>query len=340
MIHWWRRTSFVALLIVLTINLLAGLLDHYFLPKTGVLLLLQLAVVVCTFLSSTWVSILAACLCALSFNFFFTAPQYTLHMNDGEDIISVLVFFIIGLLTSYAVGFWRRQKHRLALAELRTSMLMSVSHDLRTPLAAVMGALETLQTYTDKLEPQEREELLASARAQSERLYRYIENILQATRFELDQGVSLIRSKQPLMPIIESVCARFDVDEVRISHSLSDLKLSVQAPLLEQAFHNVIDNAVSFNEGNAPVDVSVTASTDNILIQIHDEGPGVPKAYRDEIFKPFTSLREKESSDAGTGVGLTVAQSIIRAHGGDISLVPSASGCTMQITLPTKRVEQ
>lgn len=338
MSQWWRKASLVALLIVLVLNLLAGLLDHYFLPKAGVLLLLQLAAVVCAFLSSTWVSILAACLCALSFNFFFTAPRYTLHMNDGEDIINVLVFFIIGLLTSYAVGFWRRQKHRLVLAELRTSILMSVSHDLRTPLAAVMGALETLQIYTDKLEPQERQELLSSARAQSERLYRYIENILQATRFELDEGVSLIRSKQLLMPIIEKVCERFDEGKVRISHSLSDLELYAQAPLLEQAFHNVIDNAVSFNKGDAPVDVSVTASTDNILIQIHDEGPGVPKAFRDEIFKPFTSLREKESSDAGTGVGLTVAQSITRAHGGDISLVPSATGCTMQITLPSKRL--
>lgn len=337
--HMWRRPTLLAAALVFIVVLVALYLDTLFLPKTGVLLLLQLAVVGCAVLCSPLRAVLAALVCALSFNFFFTAPRYTLNMNDSEDIINVLVFFIVGLLTSYVVSYWRKQKHRLALAELRSRILLSVSHDLRTPLAAIMGAIETLETYRTKLSSTEQQELLTSARQESDRLYRYIENILQATRFQLNNELDLTRTKQPLMPIINAVAQRFG-DKVRVVDSKLGIQLNAQAPLLEQAIHNVLDNAVSFNRGDAAVEIKVVATSEQALIQVHDNGPGVPPQYQKEIFKPFMSLRSSHGSEGGSGVGLTVAQSIAQAHGGDIRVLPSEQGCTMQICLPIKGKSQ
>jgi len=185
-----RKAPFVfALLIVCTAAAFSFALDAWFLPTQGTLLILQLAVVITALAGNKQSAIFAGVLSGLVFNYFFTTPRYSMHMSDIDDIVNLSIFLIVAVLTGYLAAFYKAKQEALEKAELRASILMSVSHDLRTPLSTIIGSLGTLQEYQDKLPEQEREVLLQGALEESHRLHRYIENLLQATK--LHQGIKL-----------------------------------------------------------------------------------------------------------------------------------------------------
>tara|TARA_X000001388_G_scaffold33314_1_gene23439 strand:+ start:4236 stop:5261 length:1026 start_codon:yes stop_codon:yes gene_type:complete len=326
-----------ALLIVCTAAIFSFALDAWFLPTQGTLLILQLAVVITALSGNKQSAIFAGVLSGLIFNYFFTTPRYSLHMSDIDDIVNLSIFLIVAVMTGYLAAFYKAKQEALEKAELRASILMSVSHDLRTPLSTIIGSLGTLQEYQDKLPEQEREELLQGALEESHRLHRYIENLLQATK--LHQGIKLNGVSQPLLPIVNNVIKRLDSDRIRVSREGKIPNVTASGYLLEQAIYNVVDNALRYSPGERQVILRIAVEGNLVHLYVIDDGPGIARAQKEAVFDLFFSTRTGDAGYGGSGIGLAVSRGIIEAHHGHIAILPRDKGCTVRISLPSNGSE-
>lgn len=222
----------------------------------------------------------------------------------------------------------------------RNALLSSVSHDLRTPLAAILGAAESLENYSDVLSDADRRELLATVGEEGRRLNRHIQNLLDMTR--LGHGeLELKRDWIGVDELIGSAIGRLQrySPGVRFSVSVAgDIgPIWVHPALVEQALFNVIENAARFSPpGEAISIVARTEETTRLCIDIHDCGPGIPPQDRLRIFEMFFSVDRGDRGRNNTGLGLAICRGMIGAHGGTVAAMPNepGAGTTIRITLP------
>ncbi len=222
---------------------------------------------------------------------------------------------------------------------LRTALLSSVSHDLRSPLAAVIGAATSLSTYGSAMPETDRLELLESIRSEGERLDRYIQNLLDMTRLG-SGGLTLERDWIDTEEVLNSAVARvrrlfLAVEfETRIARDLP--LLYIHPALIEQALFNILENAARFSPAGAPVVASAERSGDSLVFEISDRGPGIPEEERRRIFDMFYSAERGDSGRRGTGLGLTIVRGMVGAHGGRVEALAGAGGIgtTIRVTLP------
>ncbi|TDP40517.1 phospho-acceptor domain-containing protein [Idiomarina aquatica] len=329
----WKRSLVAALVLAVSTTVLFYL-EAWLLPTAGVALLLLLTVVVVAFITNFIGALITTVLAILAFNFLFSEPRYTLHMTDADEMVTALVFFLVAVAISHLTTSFRVQRERLRQSQLRSNILLSVSHDLRTPLATIMGNLSTLQLYHGKLLPDDREDLIQGAIDESGRLHRYIENLLQATR--LQHGVTNVQLFEfDIQALLGRVKQRFVAPKKLVIHSDDDeLLVAMQTTLLEQAFFNIIDNAYQYAGTSQPVEITISKQGTNAVVDIIDSGPGVNKSERAQIFDVFYSSRQRDSGTGGTGLGLPVSKGIIELHKGSIELVDASSGCHIRVILP------
>ena len=333
-------SHYLAVMAVSTALLISYGLDIWLGSNIAVLLILQLAVVVVALsCRSLWVYGVAL-FEALCFNFLFTVPRYSFEMFNGDDMVNLLVFLLVAVITSKLAELYQNQQNQLKQEQLRNSILLSVSHDLRTPLSTIIGTLSTLKEYMAKLSELEKQELLDSATIESHRLHQYIENLLQATK--LHHGAVLPKvSEQSAVAIIHLVMERFCQQRSRLILQLDD-KLPlvlVSASLIQQAIFNVIDNALRYSPIDKTVTISIkTLDTDSkhpqVVIDVRDQGIGISTAQSETIFQLFYSVDSFKQNDSGTGLGLAVSKGIIVAHHGSIQSIPVEQGCLIRICLP------
>ena len=221
--------------------------------------------------------------------------------------------------------------------QFRSALLSSVSHDLRTPLATIIGSVSSLQEFWSSLSPEDRRELLQTVLDESNRLDRYIQNLLDMTR--LGHGApSLRREWVDLNDVVSSAVRRLDrvLGKVRLQVTIDpDAALAhVHGAFIEQAIVNLLDNAARFSPDGAPVTLSATRQGEKIVIEIADQGPGIPESEREKIFDMFYSIKDR--GDQGSGLGLAICRGLIGAHGGDIRALPSPTGpgTVMRLILP------
>jgi two-component system sensor histidine kinase KdpD len=227
---------------------------------------------------------------------------------------------------------------------LRSALLSSVSHDLRSPLAAILGAAGSLDSYGESMTAQDRHALLDMIRSEGERLDRYIQNLLDMTR--LGHGaLTLNRDWIGVDELIGSAIARLRRYRPEATFSLSvEPKLDpiwVHPALIEQALFNVIENAVTFSPPQTAVAISANRIDDRLRIEISDRGPGIPEEERRRVFEMFYSMERGDRARHGTGLGLAICRGMIGAHGGEVEALPGPAGrgTTLRITLPLQRPE-
>ena len=223
---------------------------------------------------------------------------------------------------------------------LRNALLSSVSHDLRSPLASMIGSAGTLSSYGDQLPKQERQELLDAILGEGQRLDRYIQNLLDMTR--LGHGtLKLNRDWTDAAEIVAAAVTRLRklFPDLRVETALppDTVLLFVHPALIEQALFNILENAARFSPPDQPVRVLVRANTDKqqITIDVIDRGPGIPEDERARIFDMFYSVSRGDRAPQGTGLGLAICRGMIGAHGGSVEALPGDGiGTTIRITLP------
>ncbi|WEN15566.1 sensor histidine kinase KdpD [Rhodanobacter sp. AS-Z3] len=221
---------------------------------------------------------------------------------------------------------------------LRSALLSSVSHDLRSPLASMIGAAGTLISYEEKLPPKERLELLEAILGEGQRLDSYIQNLLDMTR--LGHGtLKLNRDWTDSEEIVAAAVTRlrklFPYLRVETMAPGSPVLLYVHAALIEQALFNILENAARFSPAGEPVRVTTSCVDGSLLIDVADRGPGIPEHERAQIFDMFYSVSRGDCAPQGTGLGLAICRGMIGAHGGSVEALPGAGvGTTIRISLP------
>jgi two-component system sensor histidine kinase KdpD len=221
---------------------------------------------------------------------------------------------------------------------LRNALLSSVSHDLRSPLASMIGAAGTLSSYEAQLPREERQQLLDAILGEGQRLDRYIQNLLDMTRL----GHGTLKLNRDWVDVAEIVAAavtrlRKLFPELRLDTALpSDtLLLYVHPALIEQALFNILENAARFSPPDEPVRISVHVVGEQLHIDVSDRGPGIPEDERARIFDMFYSVARGDRAPQGTGLGLAICRGMIGAHGGNVEALPGeAGGTTIRIALP------
>lgn len=222
---------------------------------------------------------------------------------------------------------------------LRSALLSSVSHDLRSPLAAIVGAAETLDTYGRGMGEDDRHSLLDTVRLEGERLDRYIQNLLDMTRLG-HGGLTLNRDWIGVDELIGSATTRLQryQSDVRFDITLAKglAPLWVHPALVEQAIFNVIENAAKFSPVGEAIAIDARDIDGVLRIDVADRGPGIPEDERKRIFDMFFSVERGDRGRQGTGLGLAITQGMIGAHGGSVVALPGydGRGTTIRIMLP------
>ncbi|EKT4465687.1 sensor histidine kinase KdpD [Pseudomonas putida] len=220
--------------------------------------------------------------------------------------------------------------------QLRSALLASVSHDLRTPLTAMRGSIDSLLALGDAIPPDDRRELLEGTRNEAERLDRYIQNLLDMTR--LGHGtLKLARDWVAPADIVGSALNRLRVvlAPLRVHTDVpAELPLLfVHAALIEQALINVLENAARFSPANGRLELRVALQNEQLCFAVSDQGPGIPVAEREMIFDMFYTAARGDRGGQGTGLGLAICQGMIGAHGGKILVGDGIDGQGTCITL-------
>lgn len=214
---------------------------------------------------------------------------------------------------------------------MRTALLAAVSHDLRTPLAAIKASVSALRTLGTAIPADERGALLADAEANADRLQHLVDDLLDMSR--LDAGVVVPRrAPVALDEVVPAALAGVPADAVDVDVP-EDLPLvTVDAGLLERALANVVENAVRY--GGAPVRVSAGQVDDVVVVRVVDHGPGVPDARKAAMFTAFQRLDDAPRGH-GLGLGLAVARGFVEADGGSLEAEDTpGGGLTMVLTVP------
>ncbi|MGR2740583.1 ATP-binding protein [Billgrantia sp. Q4P2] len=224
---------------------------------------------------------------------------------------------------------------------LRSALLSSVSHDLRTPLASIIGSASSLRELEPQLSRADRRELLDGILVESERLNRYIQNLLDMTR--LGHGsLKLERDWVSFDDLVTAALRRLgaSLEAVRVEREGADglPLLYVHPALIEQALVNVIDNAVRFSPTNGRVGIHarLDEAREWLEIRIVDEGPGIPPEQREAVFDMFFTGGEGDRGRHGSGLGLAICRGMLGAHGGSVGALPgpAGQGTTIVMRLP------
>ena len=208
---------------------------------------------------------------------------------------------------------------RIETERLRNSLLSSVSHDLRTPLAGITGAISTILESGGGLDAGTRKELLESARDEADRLNRLVDNLLEMTRLQAG-ALQLRKEWHPVEEVIGVALGRF-------SRRLADRPITTRVPpnlplvsmdglLIEQVLINLLENALKYTPPGSPIEIIATATDEAVTIEMADRGPGLQPGEEGRVFDQF--YRSERAAGRGAGLGLAICQGIIRAHGGHI----------------------
>ena len=211
-----------------------------------------------------------------------------------------------------------RARREVEAEQLRSSLLSSVSHDLRTPLAVITGTAGTLLDKAAEIAEPTRRELIETILDEAERLNRLIRNLLDMTRLE-SGAVTL---KRELLPLEELVGAALNRLETRLSDHEVKVELPTDLPLvpgdpilIEQALINLLENAVKY--GADPLEINASSYPDEVMIEVADRGSGIPPGEEERIFEKFHRAG-RDGSQGGVGLGLAICRAIAMAHGGRI----------------------
>ncbi|WP_409277814.1 ATP-binding protein [Pseudomonas defluvii] len=220
--------------------------------------------------------------------------------------------------------------------QLRSALLASVSHDLRTPLTAMRGSIDSLLALGEAIPLEDRRELLEGTRDEAERLDRYIQNLLDMTRLG-HGGLTLARDWVAPADIVGSALNRLRVVlapfQLRAEVPPGLPLLYVHAALIEQALINVLENAARFSPPHGRLDLCVTVEEKMLCFAVSDQGPGIPPNERERIFDMFYTAARGDRGGQGTGLGLAICQGMIGAHGGHIRVAEGIDGQGTCITL-------
>jgi two-component system, OmpR family, sensor histidine kinase KdpD len=290
--------------------------------------------------------LIAAVFSALTLNFFFIEPIYNIHIKTTEDLLLLSMYLVIVLVNAVLTFKIRKAEKKAREKEekensikLYTTLFNSLSHELKTPISTIIGAVDTLKETNSRLTETNRDELLSEIDKAGMRLNQQVENLLNMSRLE-SGFLKLNKDWCDLDELIHSVIQKLGCEstEHRITfHTAGELPLfRLDGVLIEQILKNVLHNALLYTPGDTIVSIGVSDDEDGCTIVISDNGRGFPEQEIGQVFEKFYRLPQAKAG--GTGLGLSIAKGFAEAHDGTITLRNNAGGgAAFTVVLPCEK---
>lgn len=293
-------------------------------------------------------SLLGSLLSVFVVNYFFTEPFSKLSFSGPGYPITFVTLFAVGILTGTMTVRSRDQQRLRAENEkerTRGNLLRAVSHDLRTPLTAISGAINTVLEQQETLPPEKQRELLQSAEEEADWLIHMVENLLTITRLNGDGETRIITQPEAVEEIMAGAAAKFRRRypdfTVKVTAPDELLMAPMDATLMEQVLLNLLENAALHGGKVTSIQLTACRRGDKAEIRVEDNGVGLDSHRLENLFDGVRSRSEQTGSDRrNMGIGLTVCRTIVSAHGGQITAAncPQGGACFC-ITLPIEEGE-
>ncbi|MEJ7826875.1 MAG: ATP-binding protein [Segetibacter sp.] len=288
--------------------------------------------------------LLSATLSAFIWDFFFIPPRFTIHVDTTEDTIFLIMYFIIAVVSGVLTYKIRQvekvgqlKEEKANSVKLYNTILNSLSHELRTPIAAIIGATDNLQT-NPYLTKENQEQLIAEISKASLRLNQQVENLLNISRLQSGH----IQPKYDWCDVVELIYQVVkSVEENNIGRKMH-ISINPHLPLcsldkgmLEQIIYNLLNNAAIHTPIDSSIEISATCPVDVLEITIEDSGKGFIDIDPKDDFNKFS--RDSKSKTAGSGLGLSIVKGFTEALLGTVELQKSESGgAKFIIAVPVK----
>ena len=287
--------------------------------STGVVYML--AVLVVSTYWGLWLGLFTAVLSTLSFNFFHIPPTGNLDIANGENWVALGVFLTAAAIASSLAERSRAQARETETEALRrsdetkTALLRAVSHDLRSPLTAIVAAGEALSSET--IADADRRVLADAVGAEASRLSSLVDKLLDLSRLEAGHApprTDWCSIEEVITAAVEALGERGDPVEVALDPDLPFVR--ADAAQLERVLVNLLENAVRFRAGGR-VTVRARALEDRVALEVIDDGPGIPGEELERVFEPFYQ-RPDDRSHEGSGLGLAIVRGLVEVNGGRV----------------------
>ncbi|HWR33548.1 MAG TPA: ATP-binding protein [Chitinophagaceae bacterium] len=288
--------------------------------------------------------LVSATLSAFIWDFFFIPPRFTIHVDTTEDTILLIMYFVIAMINGVLTYKIRQVENDAMLKEERANsvklyntILNSLSHELRTPIAAITGAADNLQSNSN-LTGEQKEQLVHEISKASLRLNQQVENLLNISRLESGH----IQPKADWCDIPELIYDMTKRVEENNPHRKICININPAFPLchidkgmLEQIIYNLLNNAAIHTEPHCKIDISAACHADLLEISIQDNGKGFTGVDVKDVFHKFS--RSKNQDITGSGLGLSIVKGFIEALNGSVELKkPVSGGSRFIIAIPVK----
>jgi len=215
-----------------------------------------------------------------------------------------------------------------ATEKLQSALLNSLSHDLRTPLVSITGALTSLDEQSEVLNAEDRQSLIQTAREEAERMNRLVGNLLSMTRIE-SGALYLHRRPEEFSEVIEKAREMLgktaEAYPVRVHIPAEFPAVPLDFALMVQVMVNLLDNAMKYSPPGSPIDISAGEDGTTAHLEVGDRGIGIPSEEQTRVFDKFYRVQRPEKV-RGSGLGLSICKGIVEAHGGKIYALPRAGG--------------
>ena len=281
------------------------------------------------------------------FDVLFVPPQGALTVDDVQYVLTFAIILAVALVVSNLVAGIRREAHANAGLEVeaetervRSALLASISHDLRSPLAIMTGASSTLAERGERLLPEERQALARSVFQQSREMSEHVAKVLQMTRLEAG-GMTLERDWSSISEIAASALDRMS-ERLAGHHVMMELVndlplIRVDAGLLEQVFCNLLDNAAKHTRAGTIVRLYASAGAEELIVTVEDRGIGLVKKDTERMFDKFHRV-PGERAVSGIGLGLSICRAIVSLHRGRIwAEQVLTGGIAIRFSIPLER---
>ncbi len=319
-------------------------LSRSFMDYRIVALILLLAVSLLAVLFDILPVLMSAVLSALILNVFFIEPVLHYKINSSESALLFFIYMLVALVNAVLTNRLRKQEGRIRDKEekektiqLYNTLLSSLSHELKTPIATIIGAVDILKEAGDRITAEQKRDLLGEIDIAGSRLSNQVENLLNMSR--LETGTLALKKdwcdiNDLIFRVIISASGQgshrilFEPDE-------RTPLFKIDEGLMEIVLYGIVGNAIRYTPPGSEVRIDVSFDDDRLHITVSDNGKGIPEEERQQVFEKF--YRISASGTGGTGLGLSIAKGIVEAHQGEIRLSGSPSGgAAFSLTLPAE----
>jgi two-component system sensor histidine kinase KdpD len=342
--HSTAKQCFISIALVFSISLICFFSLKYIDYRITALMLLMTVSLVAILFEIIPV-MLTAILSGLILNFFFISPLYTFHITNTEDILLFLMYFIIALVNAVltikireAENKARDKEEKEKTIKLYSTLLNSLSHELRTPIATIIGAIDTLKENKNKLSEANQTVLLNEIDIATIRLNRQVENLLNMSRLE----TGMLKIKRDWCDSNEIIYAAIQkIAPIKNSHTIDFIPnnklplFKLDAGLIEEIIQNLITNALQYTPKKSIIKIEATHKNNSCIFSVSDNGNGFPENEIQFAFDKF--YRIPNTKTGGSGLGLSIVKGFVEAHSGDVQLrnIPS-SGALFTVNIPSE----